>query len=286
VTPFRNGAIDTDALTDLVRWQIRNGTNGIVVLGQAGKATSLSHDERTVVIRTAIAAAAGEVPVLAGTGTNATAATIELTADAKAIGAAAAVIVTPYYNKPSQAGIFHHYEQIAAAVDIPIILRNAPRQTAIDLAPQTLERLAAIENIVGLQDCTGDISRLALMPPDLRKRFRLYSGHDLTAFPFNLAGGVGTISIAANIAPRYLSAMHDALRGGNLDAAINLAGRVNPLLRALEREPGPAGIKRALHILQRLDPEVRLPLTPLAPETVEEIRVSLAPPPGGQRTAG
>ncbi|MDB5522933.1 MAG: 4-hydroxy-tetrahydrodipicolinate synthase [Rhizobium sp.] len=275
VTPFRNGAIDTEALANLVKWQIRSGISGIVVCGEAGEATSLTRDERAAVIRCAIETAGDQLPVIAGTGTNATASTIDLTTDAAQLGAAAAVIVTPYYNKPSQEGIFRHYEQIAAAVNIPIVICNAPARTASDLAPRTLERLATIAGIVGLQDCTGDLGRLALIPPGLKNRFRQYSGHDLTAFSFNLAGGAGSFSVAANIAPRFVSAMHDALRTGNLDAAITLNARVNPILQVLEREPGPATVKQALAILRDLDPELRLPLTPIAPETAAALRTAL-----------
>ena len=276
VTPFRDGAVDTEALANLVQWQIQNGISGLVVCGQAGEATSLTREERGLVIRAAIDAANRQIPVLAGTGTNATASTIDLTADAAALGASAAVIVTPYYNKPSQEGIFRHYEQISAAVDIPIIICNAPGYTASDLAPRTLERLAAIPGIVGIQDCTGDIGRLALTLPSLRSRFRHYSGHDLTALPFNLAGGSGSISTVANIAPRFVSAMHDALRTGNLAAAIALDAKVNPIHRILQQEPGPATVKQALAILLGIDPQVRLPLTQIAPDTAAALRMALA----------
>jgi 4-hydroxy-tetrahydrodipicolinate synthase len=285
VTPFRNGVVDEVALANLVKWQIRNGIAGIVVCGQAGEATSLTPEERAAVIRIAIEAADNQVPVLAGTGTNATASTIDLTRKARGLGAAAAVIVLPYYNKPSQEGIFRHFEQIAAAVEIPIVVCNIPERTAIDIAPRTLERLAGIESIVGIQDCTGDIARLTMMAPDLRGRFRLYSGHDLTGFAFNLAGGAGSILMAANIAPRFFSAMHEALRTGNLDSAHSLNAGINPILQALEREPGPAAVKQALSIIHGIQADVRLPLTAVSPDTAAALRMALASLPNDSQQA-
>jgi 4-hydroxy-tetrahydrodipicolinate synthase len=276
VTPFRQGCLDIDALVSLVDWQISEDIAAILVCGQAGEATSLTSAERTMVVRTAIGAAAGRVPILVGTGTNATATTIEQTAEALDLGAAAAVIVTPYYSKPSQEGIVQHFRQVADAVDIPVVVCNAPGRTASDLAPRTLERLASIPQVFGLQDCTGDITRLISTPPAISRRLRHYSGHDLTALAFNLAGGAGSISLAANIVPRLVGGLHAALRTGNADMALALAGRINPLLQILEREPGPPVIKQALAIIGSTDPEVRLPLTPVVPDVIGALRMALA----------
>jgi 4-hydroxy-tetrahydrodipicolinate synthase len=275
ITPFRNGALDADALASLVRWQIDSGIAGLVVCGQAGEATSLSRDERAETIRVTIEAAAHAVPVVAGTGTNSTATTITLTEDAKSQGADAVVIVMPYYNKPSQEGIVRHYEAIAAAVDIPIVVCNAPALTASDLTLRTLERLTAIDQVIGIQDCTGDISRLARTPLAIRKRLRHYSGHDLTALAFNIAGGAGSFSIAANIAPRFISAMHDALRTGNMDAALALNERSCAIIQILEREAGPAIIKQALGELRGIHADVRLPLTPASPDAAAAMRMAM-----------
>ncbi|MDX3930062.1 MAG: 4-hydroxy-tetrahydrodipicolinate synthase [Shinella sp.] len=280
VTPFaENGELDRVGLMALVEWQILSGISAIAVCGEPGEAATLSREERAAVIRIAVEAAERQVPVIAGTGTNATASTITLTADAKALGADAAMIVTPYYSKPTQEGILHHFEAVAAAVDIPIVICNAPGRSACDLSPRTLERLAAIPSVVGLQDCTGDIGRLVRMPRAVRERLVHYSGHDLTALAFNLSGGAGSISAAANVAPRLVCAMHHALRTGNVDAALALGERLGPLLQVLEKEPGPAAIKHAVHLVHGIGSRVRLPLTSISPDTAAAIRMALAPLP-------
>lgn len=276
VTPFHDGLLDLAALEHLVRWQIESGIAGIIVCGQAGEAWSLKPDEREAVIATAIRAADCEIPILVGTGTNCTALTIALTAQAKRLGADAALIVTPYYSKPPQEGIFRHFQVTAAAVHLPIIVCNAPPRTASDLAPRTVERLGDIETIVGLVDCTGDMGRLALTRDGPRGRLRHFSGHDPTAFAFTLSGGSGTFSIAANVAPRLVVAMHVAIATGNIDAAAALHLRLRPLLAALEREPAPAVAKQALQFVAGIDPEVRLPLTEVEPETAASLRTALA----------
>ncbi|MDI7865149.1 4-hydroxy-tetrahydrodipicolinate synthase [Rhizobiaceae bacterium n13] len=279
ITPFRNGELDRVGFMSLVEWQILNGISGLVVCGQAGEAATLTRSERTTLIELCVDIAEHQVPVLVGTGTSCTESTIALTAEARNLGADGAVIVVPYYNKPTQEGILRHFEAVSVAVDIPIIICNVPSCTAVDLAPQTLERLTTIPQVVAVEDCTGDITRISRAPKALRQRLQFLSGHDVTALTFNLAGGRGTISLAANIAPRLVAAMHYALQTGNTEAAIALGERLGPLLRAIEREDGPAAAKYALQLMHGLSSEVRLPLTAPQPETIAAIRLALAPLP-------
>jgi 4-hydroxy-tetrahydrodipicolinate synthase len=185
-------------------------------------------------------------------------------------------VVTPYYSKPPQEGIFRHFKAVAASVDIPVIICNAPDRTAMDLSSHTLERLRDVAGIVGLVDCTGDIARLLPARDGRRARFRHFSGHDLTAFAYMLSGGTGTLSVAANVAPRLVVAMHVAIATGNIDAAATLHLRLRPLMEALQREPTPAVAKQALQFVVGIDPEVRLPLTPVEPETAAALRLALS----------
>lgn len=287
VTPFHDGKVDLATLDRLVRWQIESGISGILVLGLAGEATALTESERVAVIGTAVKAVGNAVPVLVGTGTSATASTIAQTLAARRLGADAVVVVTPYYNKPSQEGIFRHVEAIAAAAGLPVMLCNAPGRTAVDLTPRLIDRLAALPDIVGIVDCTGDLGRLVPGADRKRARLRHMSGHDLTSFAFNLSGGSGTVSIAANVAPRLVGAMHVALATGNIDTAAALNLRLRPLMDALEREPAPAVAKQALQFVFGIDPETRLPLTPVEPETAAALRhaVSQLPHHGGHALA-
>lgn len=277
VTPFHKDRIDEESFADLAEWQINSGISGLLVCGPAGEPWALTDDERTAIVRLAVAVSGGRVPVIAGTGTNCTGTTVARTAEAQNLGAAAAYVVTPYYNKPAQEGVFRHYEAIASRIDLPIIAGVAPQRTAIDLAPRTLERLAALPSVVGIADETGDVARFTAMPAALRQRFALYSGHDLTAMPFTLMGGRGVISAAANLVPRLTVALHQALATGNQQSAQSLQERLSPLFQALEREPSPAAIKYGLSLLRGISDDVRLPLTPVVAETTAAIRMALAP---------
>ncbi|MBZ7923271.1 4-hydroxy-tetrahydrodipicolinate synthase [Ensifer adhaerens] len=277
VTPFRDGKVDVVGLISLVEWQIRHGISGIVACGTTGEAPTLSRAERALVIGRCVEVAERKIPVIAGTGTNSTDTTIALTAEARALGADAALVVAPYYSKPSQEGLYRHFEAIVGAVDLPVILYNVPSRTGVDLAPRTLERLAELPGIAGIKDATGDIRRLLSMPAALKDRLHPFSGHDQTALPFNLCGGHGTISVASNVVPRLVVAMHQAIATGNVGAALVIHDRLRPLLVALERETNPGPVKYALHVARALSPELRLPLTPVAPETAAEIRAALEP---------
>jgi 4-hydroxy-tetrahydrodipicolinate synthase len=277
VTPFHGDQPDESAFADLAEWQINSGVSGLLVLGPAGEPWALTDDERTRLIRLAVAVAGNRVPVFAGTGTNCTETTIARTAEAKNMGVSAAYVVTPYYSKPAQEGLFRHYEAIADRVDLPLVVGLAPQRTATDLSPRTLERLATLPSVVGIADESADIARLVAMPAALRQRFALYSGHDLTAMPFTLMGGRGVISAAANLVPRLTVALHQALATGNQQSAQSLQERLSPLFQALEREPSPAAIKYGLSLLRGISDDVRLPLTPIVAETTAAIRMALAP---------
>jgi 4-hydroxy-tetrahydrodipicolinate synthase len=277
ISPFQNNQLDEAAFADLAEWQINSGISGLLVAGPAGEPWALTDDERTRLIRLAVAVAGNRVPVFAGTGTNCTETTVARTAEAKNMGAAAAYVVMPYYNKPAQEGLFRHYQAIADRVELPIVAGLAPQRTAVDLSARTLERLASIPSIVAIADETADIARLVAMPAALRQRFTLYSGHDLTAMPFTLMGGRGVISAAANLVPRLTVALHQALATGNQQSAQSLQERLSPLFQALEREPSPAAIKYGLSLLRGISDDVRLPLTPIVAETTAAIRMALAP---------
>lgn len=277
ITPFKDGKVDAIGLMSLVEWQVRHGICGIVTCGTTGEAATLSRAEWSMVIERCVEVAEKKISVIAGTGTNCTETTIERTAEAKALGADAALIVAPYYNKPSQEGIYRHYEAVVGAVDLPVIIYNVPSRTGVDIAPRTLERLAQLPGIAGIKDATGDIGRFLASSPSLKARLAHLSGNDQTALPFNLCGGQGTISVAANVVPRLMVSLHHAIATGNGQAAIAIHQRLQPLFTALERESNPGPIKYALHLARGLSPEVRLPLTAVSPETAAEIRSALEP---------
>lgn len=263
VTPFRNDDVDLVGLSRLIEWQIASGITGIVVCGENGETASLTRTERMRIIRRAVDVVHGAVPVLVGTGTNCTQSTVDFTLDAKALGATAAYVVTPYYNKPAQGGIFRHFQTLSESVDLPFVVVNAPGRCGVDLQKPLLERLATVSNIIGLVDCTGDADRLSQMPAICLSRLRHYSGHDRASLAFDLAGGNGTFSLAANIAPREVASMHNALCAGHIPETRSLHDRLFPLFSALEIEHPIAATKQALAMVLGLSPDVRLPLTAL-----------------------
>jgi 4-hydroxy-tetrahydrodipicolinate synthase len=275
VTPFSGGEVDLPGLTTLLEWQIEQGINGLVPCGTTGEAPTLSWEERLDVLAQCVKVASGRVPVIAGTGTNNTEATIAFTCAAQAFGADAALIVTPYYNKPTQEGIYRHFEAIARKVRIPIIVYNVPARTGVDLLPETIERLARIPTIIGIKDATGDLSRPSPLSSALGPRFVQFSGHDATCFGFNTMGGRGTISVVANVAPRLCVELHDACRAGDHHTARAIHHRLRPLIAALELESNPIPVKYALHLALGLSADVRLPLTPVQPETADAIREAM-----------
>ncbi|WP_018077410.1 4-hydroxy-tetrahydrodipicolinate synthase [Thiobacillus denitrificans] len=265
VTPMTDdGALDLDALRRLIDWHIAAGTDGIVIVGTTGESPTVSYDEHCLLIRTTVEQAAGRVPVIAGTGANSTSEAIELTECAKRAGAQAGLSVVPYYNKPTQEGLYQHYRKIAEAVDLPLILYNVPGRTVADLANDTTLRLAEVPGIVGVKDASGNIERAS----DLLRRapadFALYSGDDATALPFMLLGGHGVISVTANVAPQLMHEMCVAAFEGNLPRARELNNRLLPLHSKLFVEANPIPVKWACAELGLIRPALRLPLTPLS----------------------
>ena len=265
VTPMRDdGALDLDALRRLVDWHIAEGTDGIVVVGTTGESPTVDFDEHCQLIRATVEQAAGRVPVIAGTGANSTAEAIELTACAKAAGAQCGLSVVPYYNKPTQEGLYQHYKKIAEAVDLPLILYNVPGRTVADLANDTVLRLAQVPGIVGIKDATGNMERASDLLRRAPRHFALYSGDDASALPFMLLGGHGVISVTANVAPKLMHAMCEAAFAGNLPLARELNNKLLPLHSKLFVEANPIPVKWACAELGLMPSGLRLPLTPLS----------------------
>ena len=265
VTPMSDdGALDLDALRRLVDWHIAEGTDGIVVVGTTGESPTVSYDELCLLIRATVEQAAGRVPVIAGTGANSTAEAIELTECAKAAGAQAGLSVVPYYNKPTQEGLYQHYKKIAEAVDLPLILYNVPGRTVADLSNDTTLRLAQVPGIVGVKDATGSMERAADLIRRAPKGFALYSGDDASAMPFMLLGGDGVISVTANVAPKLMHEMCVAAFAGNLARARELNNALLPLHSKLFVEANPIPVKWACAELGLIPSGLRLPLTPLS----------------------
>jgi len=264
VTPFRGGAFDEAAYRELIEWHIAEGTDGLVPCGTTGEAPTLSHDEHKHVVEVCIDSAAGRVPVIAGTGSNATAEAVDLTRHAKAAGANAALVVTPYYNKPTQEGLYQHFKTIQDAVDIPIIIYNIPPRSVIDMSVETMARLAELPNIAGVKDATQDLTRPMRTRLAIGGDFCLLSGEDGTALPFMAGGGHGCISVTANAAPRLCADMQRAWRDRDLATALELQDRLMPLHGALFCESNPCPVKYALSLLGKCTAEVRLPLTEIS----------------------
>jgi 4-hydroxy-tetrahydrodipicolinate synthase len=264
VTPMRDdGSVDYDALRRLIDWHVEEGTQCIGVVGTTGESPTVTVDEHCEIIRVAVEHARGRVPVMAGTGGNATAEAIELSRFALKVGADCTLSVVPYYNKPSQEGIYRHFKAIAEAVDIPMVLYNVPSRTVADMQVETVLRLAQVPGIVGVKEASGDIVRAAALARDLPSGFSIYSGNDDSAIALMLLGGHGTVSVTANVAPRAMQALCTAALAGNAREATRLHLQLLALHLALFVEPSPAPTKWALQRLGRCGAAVRLPITPL-----------------------
>ena len=273
VTPMSDdGALDLDALRRLIDWHIAEGTDGIVVVGTTGESPTVTYDEHCLLIRVAVEQSAGRVPVIAGTGANSTREAIELTECAKAAGAQAGLSVVPYYNKPTQEGLFQHYRTIAEAVDLPLILYNVPGRTVTDLSNDTTVRLAEVPGIIGVKDATGSMERAADLLRRVPKDFLLYTGDDASAMPFMLLGGHGVISVTANVAPRLMHEMCIAAFEGNLARARELNNALLPLHSKLFVEANPIPVKWACAEMGLIPPGLRLPLTPLSDGLHDTVR--------------
>ncbi len=276
VTPFTDGQIDEQGLVDLIEFHIANGTHGIVPCGTTGESATMSHEEHHRVVQLTVKTVAGRVPVLAGSGSNSTAEAIELTRHAKESGADGVLMVSPYYNRPSQEGIYQHYRAVAEAVAIPIILYNVPSRTSSNILPATVARLAEVPGIAGIKEATGDLNQVSevirLCPDD----FAVLSGDDFTSMPTVLLGGTGVISVTSNVAPKDMAAMMDAALAGDLARAKELHYRLFPLMQAMFYDTNPVPAKKTLELMGRIKSGApRLPLAPMNDETLARLKVAL-----------
>ncbi len=275
VTPFKNGAVDVDTLKRLVEWHIEQGSSGIVPVGTTGESPTLSHAEHQQVIEIVVEAAAGRVPVIAGAGSNNTAEGIGLIQHAAKVGADAALVVTPYYNKPTQKGLIAHFTAMHDAADLPIVIYNIPGRSVIDMTPDTMAQLAKLPRIVGVKDATGDLSRVPKTRIACGPEFCQLSGEDATALGFNAHGGVGCISVTANVAPKLCAEMQAACTAGDYAKSLEITDKLMPLHIAIFLEPGVSGAKYAMSLLGLCSNEVRLPLTELSSDTKAEIKSAM-----------
>ena len=276
VTPFRDGAFDEAAFRAFVDWQIVSGTHGLVPVGTTGESPTLSHDEHRRVVEVCIAQAAGRAPVIAGAGSNNTAEAVALAQHAERAGAAGVLVVTPYYNKPNQEGLYLHFKAVNDAIGIPIIIYNIPPRSVVDMSIETMARLYALKNIVGVKDATGNLARTALQRAVLGADFIQMSGEDMTALGVMAHGGHGCISVTSNVAPRQCAALQEACLAGDFKTALGIQDRLTPLHQALFVEPNPAGPKYAVSLLGKMSDEARLPMAPLTEPTRAAIRNAMA----------
>lgn len=275
VTPFKDGAVDIDTLKSLVDWHIEQGSHGLVPVGTTGESPTLTHEEHEMVVSEVVKAAAGRVPVIAGAGSNNTAEALRFMAHAKEVGATAALVVTPYYNKPTQAGLIAHFKTLHDACELPIVIYNIPGRSVVDMSPQTMGELAKLPRIIGVKDATGDLARVCEQRITCGADFLQISGEDATAHGFNAQGGIGCISVTANAAPKLCAELQNACLAGDYATALNLQDKLMPLHQAIFTEPGLVGAKYAMSQLGLCSDEVRLPLTPLTESTKGLIRDAL-----------
>ncbi|MFN3576574.1 MAG: 4-hydroxy-tetrahydrodipicolinate synthase [Tabrizicola sp.] len=275
VTPFKNGELDLVTLKKLVDWHIAEGSHGLVPVGTTGESPTLSHAEHQRVIEEVVAAAAGRVPVIAGAGSNNTVEGISLIRHAEKVGADAALVVTPYYNKPTQAGLIAHFTALHDCCTLPIIIYNIPGRSVIDMTPDTMGQLAKLPRIIGVKDATGKIERVSQQRAACGKDFIQLSGEDATALGFNAHGGVGCISVTANVAPRLCAEFQEATLRGDYASALEYQDRLMPLHEAIFIEPGLVGAKYALSLLGLCSEEVRLPLVGLTDGTKAKIKAAM-----------
>jgi 4-hydroxy-tetrahydrodipicolinate synthase len=276
ITPFRDGKVDERGFQSFVEWQIEQGTHGLVVCGTTGESPTLSHEEHNRVVELCVEAARRRVPVIAGTGSNATTEAISLTRHAKQAGADAALVVTPYYNKPSQEGLYQHFKAISESSDLPLIIYNIPGRCVIDMSVETMARLARLPNVIGVKDSTQDLARPTKTKLACGPEFSLLSGEDHTAIGFLAQGGAGCISVTANVAPKLCAMMHEAWQQGAIETAQKLNEQLMPLHDAMFCEPSPAPAKYAASLLGHCGPEVRLPLVAASESAQTRIRSAMA----------
>ena len=275
VTPFKDGTVDVDTLKSLVDWHIEQGSHGLVPVGTTGESPTLTHEEHEMVVSEVVKAAAGRVPVIAGAGSNNTAEALRFIAHAKEVGATAALVVTPYYNKPTQAGLIAHFKTLHDACELPIVIYNIPGRSVVDMSPHTMGELAKLPRIIGVKDATGDLARVCEQRITCGADFLQISGEDATAHGFNAQGGIGCISVTANAAPKLCAELQNACLAGDYATALDLQDKLMPLHQAIFTEPGLVGAKYAMSQLGLCSDEVRLPLTPLTDSTKGLIRDAL-----------
>lgn len=275
ITPFRDGKVDDKAFQSFVDWQIRQGSHGVVPCGTTGESPTLDHDEHKRVVELCIEAAAGRVPVIAGTGSNSTAEAIDLTVHARRAGAAGALVVVPYYNKPTQEGMYQHFKALNDAVDFPILVYNIPGRTGVNMTVETMARLARLPNIVGVKDATNDLTRTSLQRTIIGPDFIQLSGEDGTALGHAAHGGHGCISVSANVAPVECAAFQNALLAGDFKTALEWQDRLMPLHDALFVETSPGPIKYAASLRGLCNNELLLPMVPVSEPTEKRVRAAL-----------
>jgi 4-hydroxy-tetrahydrodipicolinate synthase len=271
VTPFRNGRVDEQAFGDLIEWQIASGTNGIVPCGTTGESATLSHQEHHRVIELTVEAASRRVPVIAGTGSNSTTEAISLTKHAKQAGADGALIITPYYNKPTQEGLYRHYKIIAESVDLPQILYNIPGRTGVNMLPSTVAKLCGLPSIVGIKEGSGSVQQASEIAQTCGDRMTILAGDDALTLPMMAVGGKGVISVTSNVVPSEMAQLVNAFLSGRVEEARRIHFKLSPLFSALFYETNPIPVKTALGMMGKIDPELRLPLCAMASETRDQL---------------
>ncbi|MGO4571577.1 4-hydroxy-tetrahydrodipicolinate synthase [Microvirga sp. 2TAF3] len=275
VTPFKDGAVDEAAFRGHINWQIENGTHGLVPVGTTGESPTLSHKEHDRVIEICVEEVKGRVPVIAGAGSNSTAEAIGFSQHAEKVGADAVLIVTPYYNKPTQEGLYQHFKAINDAIGIPIFIYNIPGRSVIDMSVDTMARLYELKNIVGVKDATANMARASLQRQAMGTDFIQLSGEDATALGFNAHGGHGCISVTANVAPRLCAEMQEACLKGDYATALKVQDRLLPLHESLFIETNPSPVKYAASVLGLMDDTVRLPMLPVSDATKAKVRSAM-----------
>lgn len=276
VTPFKNNSLDEKAFKGLIEFQIKNGTDAIVPCGTTGESATLSYEEHERVVELAIELVNGRIPVIAGTGSNSTAETIMLTKHAEKAGADAALLITPYYNKPTQEGLYQHYKAVAEEVGMPIILYNVPSRTGVNMLPETVARLSEIKNIIGIKEATGNLQQVSDTIELCGKGFVILSGDDFTTLPILSIGGHGVISVTSNIAPKDVSAMCDAFFAGDIEKAKKLHYKLQALHRVMFIETNPIPVKTALAIMGKIQEEFRLPLVKMGEANRKKLQKTLS----------
>jgi len=275
VTPFKDNRVDVEKLKELVEFHIKKGTSGIVPCGTTGESPTLSHEEHRVVIETVVKAVNGRIKVIAGTGSNNTNEAIELTQFAKKVEADGCLVITPYYNKPTQNGLYLHFKKIAETVDIPIVMYNVPGRTGINLLPSTAAKLSKIKNIVGVKEASGNITQISQIVRECTEEFDVLSGDDAMTFPILAVGGKGVISVAANIAPAEVAGLVEAFNGGDIKKAREIHLKMLPFFGAMFYETNPIPVKTSMNLMGMISEEIRLPLCKMSDENLKKLKTTL-----------